>query len=170
MPGPHTPLPQTLCGPYHLGPALSRDVPGVRYAEVHCNQTPQTQSGHLQLRAWRGPGRPRRTEHLAGDPLIRLISTGFSFFLAVVLATWHVGYFDQTHSPCLGNGESSRPVEWVHFPGPPGKSSAALRCGCLHDCYLVTFFFLQNLGDRWVLQLSVFKIQKSNTMYSPSMT
>ena len=84
MPGPHTPLPQTLCGPYHLGPALSRDVPGVRYAEVHCNQTPQTQSGHLQLRAWRGPGRPRRIEHLAGDPLIRLISTGFSFFLAVL--------------------------------------------------------------------------------------
>ena len=126
MPGPHTPLPQTLCGPYHLGPALSRDVPGVSYAEVHCNRPPQTQCGHQQLRAWRGPGRPRRTEHLAGDPLIRLISTGFSFFLAVLglccgTLVFGAGFFswatraslhgmwdfssltrDLTHVPCTG--------------------------------------------------------------------
>ena len=68
------------------------------------------------------------------------------FFLAVVLATWHMRPFptrDQTHSPGLGNGESSLPVEWVHLTGPPGKSSAAFKCGSLLDCHLchIPFFF-----------------------------
>ena len=48
---------------------------------------------------------------------------------------------DETRSPCLGNGESSHPVEWVHFTGPPGKSSAAFKCGWLHDCHLCHILF-----------------------------
>lgn len=77
--------------------------------------------------------------------IVECLSAAF-FFLAVVLATWHMRPFptrDQTHSPCLGNGESSLPVEWVHLTGPPGKSSAAFKCGSLLDCQLcqIPFFF-----------------------------
>lgn len=75
----HTPLPQTCHGPYHLGPAPVRGVPGVSYAEVHCNRpttawTPAAQS--LE--------RPRAAQEdwgiLLGDPTDQTHSLGLFFF------------------------------------------------------------------------------------------
>ena len=35
---------------YNLGPPLLGDIPAFRYAEVHCNQIPQMQCRHQQLK------------------------------------------------------------------------------------------------------------------------
>ena len=47
---PHTPILHALHDLYNLGPPLLGDIPAFRYAEVHCNQIPQMQCRHQQLK------------------------------------------------------------------------------------------------------------------------